>query len=276
MHSDAIVQVIRTMVEVAPVETLTHLAEKVKESLDASSDFWQATSENSKLLPFVEIQGMIRLLVATEDNNELLSDEEDFTTGNNYFRNLVTLHNRLTLLSDVFATAGYAHSRNAMALLQSNALDIIPSLGRLHRACIWENIVLKNGLAAKNYGTNSKLASLTNPLLPSLPSDMAEDVAAASAEVQAVEPSDSNEKTANVATWTENATALRHMANQIPNALGPFFQGDFFYTDALHLFKHVFQRYPKCCSTTGAARMIIKRDRRLPYQKRLQVSCTST
>lgn len=214
------------MVEVAPVEILTHLAEKVKESLDESTDFWQTTSEDSKLLPFVEVEGMKFTSRLSLMSNGYHLDEGDLVRGNCYFRKLVTLHNRLTLLSDVFATAGYAHSRNAVALLQSNAIDIIPSLGTLHRSCIWENIVLKNGLLAKNYGTSSSVSGITNSSMPLLPTDTTEDAPAATTSTQAPDPSTSSTKPDKVPVWNDNATALRHIANQIPNALGPFFQGN--------------------------------------------------
>ena len=54
---DSLVQVYRTMTEVAPVETLGHLARQVKVSLEATKDFWAETDGNSKLLPFIDLKG---------------------------------------------------------------------------------------------------------------------------------------------------------------------------------------------------------------------------
>lgn len=49
------VQVMRTMTEVATNETLLHLAKLVKESLDDSKSFWEVLREESRLLPLVDI-----------------------------------------------------------------------------------------------------------------------------------------------------------------------------------------------------------------------------
>jgi E3 ubiquitin-protein ligase HUWE1 len=51
------VQVMRTMSEVTTVETLAHLSKLVKESLDATKNFWESIEQDSKLLPLVEIAG---------------------------------------------------------------------------------------------------------------------------------------------------------------------------------------------------------------------------
>ncbi|EJD07045.1 uncharacterized protein FOMMEDRAFT_26162 [Fomitiporia mediterranea MF3/22] len=42
---------------------------------------------------------------------------------------LITLHVHITLLSDVYSTAGYTHGRHAVGLLQNTTVDIIPDLG---------------------------------------------------------------------------------------------------------------------------------------------------
>jgi E3 ubiquitin-protein ligase HUWE1 len=49
------VQVMRTMTEVSTNETLLHLAQLAKESLEATRYFWETDHEDSKLLPLVDI-----------------------------------------------------------------------------------------------------------------------------------------------------------------------------------------------------------------------------
>jgi E3 ubiquitin-protein ligase HUWE1 len=49
------VQVLRTMTEVATSETLLYLTDIVKESLDETKFFWESTQEPSKLLPFIDL-----------------------------------------------------------------------------------------------------------------------------------------------------------------------------------------------------------------------------
>ncbi len=52
------VQVLRTMTEVATNETLLHLSEIVRISINDTKFFWDPIKEPSKLLPFVDLLGM--------------------------------------------------------------------------------------------------------------------------------------------------------------------------------------------------------------------------
>jgi E3 ubiquitin-protein ligase HUWE1 len=56
------VQVMRTMTEVATSETLLHLAQLVKYSLDDTKSFWGTFDKDSKLLPLVDITGSFQYL----------------------------------------------------------------------------------------------------------------------------------------------------------------------------------------------------------------------
>ncbi len=172
--------------------------------------------------------------------------DEDEVNANFYFRNLVTLHIRITLLSDVFATAGYAHGRQAIVLLQTLMTSITPQvvkdLGALHRTSIWENIVLKMGLAAKGIDVERSppLSLEGSPDQPAvgLPENNGHSTSAtANGAIDGV-TEDANPTAATstpkesglpkAATSRENnATALKHMTNGLPSALAPFFQGPF-------------------------------------------------
>lgn len=55
--SDSLVQVIRTMVEAAPAETMTYLAKLVRTSPDETEDFWASQNEESKLMALLEEAG---------------------------------------------------------------------------------------------------------------------------------------------------------------------------------------------------------------------------
>lgn len=142
----------------------------------------------------------------------------------------MTLHIRLTLLSDVYATAGYTHGRNAVALLQNipglSTLDIIPNLGALHRVCIWENIALKSGLASKGVSipsTSTESSSSDGPTTSMNGPPESNAVQPTSASGEASMKVDT-QKTPETPTKL-NALALKHIAGQIPNSLSPFFQG---------------------------------------------------
>ncbi|KAF9029021.1 hypothetical protein BDZ89DRAFT_1101623 [Hymenopellis radicata] len=223
--SDSMVQIMRTMTEAATSETLLHLATLVKESLQLTQNYWSTFEDQSKLLEFVDL------------------NSKDEVNANYYFRNLVTLHIRITLLSDVFATAGYAHGRQAIVLLQTLMTSITPQvvkdLGALHRTSIWENIVLKMGLAAKGIDVERSppLSLEGSPDQPavglpesnghstSTTANGAVDGVAEDANPTATTSPPKESGLPKTATSRENnATALKHMTNGLPSALAPFFQ----------------------------------------------------
>lgn len=155
--------------------------------------------------------------------------------ANQQFRCLIILHIRTTLLSDVFATAGYAHGRTAIGLLQTlmgpGSPDVVADLGSLHRASIWENVLMKAGFAERGINpTNSSdvFPPGESPTGGSVPLPEAEILATTNgAQPNLADPNTSGfqvqvkQDTVQVL----NAAALKHVATGLPNALAPFFQG---------------------------------------------------
>ena len=60
--SDSMVQVMRTLAEVATNDTIQHLSKLVKESLDETADFWKTPSHESKLISLIDLAGMYHTL----------------------------------------------------------------------------------------------------------------------------------------------------------------------------------------------------------------------
>ncbi|KAF8070121.1 hypothetical protein FPV67DRAFT_1579109 [Lyophyllum atratum] len=218
--SDSMVQVMRTLTEVATDETLLHLAHLVKESLAQTRSFWDKVEEPSKLLPLVDL---------TPEKEE---------EGNGRFRDLVTLHIRITLLADVFSTAGYAHGRAAIGLLltlmNNMTADVVTDLGALHRASIWENIALNVGLTSR--GISVKPTPPPSPLgrTPNHPethlldgedaADIIPSEAGASTTDQANAEPSSKPSPKDEGPREHNSAALKHLTHGLPGALAPFFQ----------------------------------------------------
>jgi E3 ubiquitin-protein ligase HUWE1 len=108
----------------------------------------------------------------------------------------------------------------------AGAAEILPDLGVLHRACIWENVLLKAQIPEKESEPEGNLlSSLQSPGGPSSnePAVAANGANTSSTTVTPTEvpaqegPRESDPR-------EENAKAFRHLANQIPGALSPFFQ----------------------------------------------------
>lgn len=219
------------MTEAAPTETIGHIAKQVKVSLESTKDFWTDVGSDSKLLRLIDLKGTT--YISRFHEYLLIAVTEDTAArANDQFRRLVTLYTRITLLSDVYSTVGYSLGRNAAILLPvltgPGSLDIIPDLGRLHRACIWENIVFKSGLersdlrlssgpgSATEDGTNRSL-TLDAGNIETVDSDLIDNGGISSPVNEGPSSSDGPRE--------QNAKALKHIAGQIPGSLAPFFQG---------------------------------------------------
>lgn len=239
--SDSLVQVIRTMVEAATNETLAFLVKLVRESLAETEEFWKFGESTSTFLPLLETNGKIIFGVRC---TKLIEPADNLEEVNQRWRSIVALNIRVTMLSDLYSTAGYSHSRGSASLLQAligrGTPDVITGLGNLHRACVWESIVFKNGVGVKD----------SDPSMPSFlrlpPDGQADDnpLIQSPFGISATEnpTSDTNpiERTTSNSVGGSssqskvgkekdsprslNIRALSHALNQIPSSLTPLFQ----------------------------------------------------
>jgi E3 ubiquitin-protein ligase HUWE1 len=159
----------------------------------------------------------------------------ELAIANQRFRNLVTLHIRITLLSDVFATARAAH-RLIQTLMTSTPLQVLTNLGALHRASMWENIALIVGLSSKGIEvqaspSSSPLEGSPNRTIMDLPDSEASVTANGASgsngmnSAPALNSSENNGATKLDGPRDWNANSLKHITQGLPNALAPFFQG---------------------------------------------------
>ena len=148
------------------------------------------------------------------------------------------------MLSDLYSTAGFSHSRGSASLLQAligrGTPDVITGLGNLHRACVWESIVFKNGVGVKD----------SDPSMPSflrLPPDgqaddnpLVQSPFGISATENPTPDTNTMERTSSSSAGGSsspskvgkekdsprslNIRALSHALNQIPSSLTPLFQ----------------------------------------------------
>ncbi|KAF5354781.1 hypothetical protein D9756_005295 [Leucocoprinus leucothites] len=219
--SDSLVQVMRTLVDYATNETLIYLAETVRSSLQETKSFWDPSQLSSRLLPLLETN-----VVNQEDSNSR-------------FRALVTLHIRTSLLSDVFGTVGYSHGRGVITLLQtlmsSCGGKTIPELGALHRAAIWENMVLNVALSTKGIPQSSPVQSplgatpnMSTANLVEAADSLNTGVSTANGIQPSGDASSSGPETAkpkqDETPLARNAAALKYLTHGMPNVLAPFFQ----------------------------------------------------
>ncbi|KAL4078441.1 hypothetical protein V8B97DRAFT_1881842 [Scleroderma yunnanense] len=213
--SDSLVQVIRTMAEIGPNETLYYLSRLVVTSLDQTEEFWKSLGPESRLAPMLEATG------------------DQVLEVNQHFRNLVILHIRVTVIADVFSTTGYAHGRSAIGLLQTLMTDppkVVTDMGALHRAFIWENILFKTHIASR--GIELGISGGTSPserspshISVSLPEPSGSGAVANGVQAESTTAGSSNSVARPKETLRDkNAKALKHLTHGLPSALAPFFQ----------------------------------------------------
>ena len=238
--SDSLVQVVRTMVEAATSETLAFLVKIVNESLKETKHLRDNESGESKLLPLVNVTGILLPPSVHESRLTYVIDRE-LPEGNKDLRRLITLHLRVMLLSDIYSTAGYAQGRASATLLQAltspEAGDMLPELGSLHRSCLWENIMLKNAESANGTksaevahddnvqignGATISFGSVTVPVAETNGSgNLLRPPFVVPSQTPSSEgpPSDSDPR-------ASNCRVMQQMTSQLPNtSLLPFFQG---------------------------------------------------
>ncbi|CDZ98238.1 E3 ubiquitin-protein ligase/Putative upstream regulatory element binding protein [Phaffia rhodozyma] len=128
--ADSLFALFRAMSEVNPNAVLSALLKPVRTSLDQTAEFWSTLESTSKL------SGLTDLPAGPE-----------LDKANDTFRKLVCLHGRIALLADMYRGVGFGHAKVATGFLQiltgPEEATTFMDLGKLHRACLWENILIK-------------------------------------------------------------------------------------------------------------------------------------
>lgn len=136
--SDSLSYLFRMIAEVSPLPTVWAIATKVRETLgfitEKGDDY-----DQSALLEFVDVNA---------------KDTEKLERGNKMLRQMIELHGYTGLLSSICCSSVLSHGKNGASLVTEFLQDseergnenIILLFGRLHRAMVWENLLLKEAL----------------------------------------------------------------------------------------------------------------------------------
>lgn len=183
---------------------------------------------------FVLLKYLVCIPGFLPDKTLIFLAEDNLTEANKVFQKLTTLYNRITLLADLFSTTMFGHNRSGPIALPgftgADASKILPELGALHRACIWENIVLKGSLAANNTFSGQNPSTQVD----SIPSTVQANAVLNEPDTLSAIPGLTSilegKRTAKESSKKEspqerNSRALKYIATQIPTSLTPFFQG---------------------------------------------------
>ena len=178
------------------------------------------------------------------------------TKGTLFVRALVTVHTLCGMLCETFSQPVFSHRSTHTPFSQVNLADmyaaLVKSLGRLHCACVWEEITLqrsvpetwKQATRFKGYGLGTQGADEILGLLNHVHVDSGpNETATVMAETEGSAEGPSVQNPPKGATETpskdgnpnvtldrnsasfKNAQTLRYLLSQVPSSITPFFQG---------------------------------------------------
>lgn len=122
---------VRVMAEGDMDKVLRSVVTRASEAIDACSPKWQQEFQKD----------------GSYLNQMLSPSHSAFKQANADYRQLVYLNNMLGLLSNIFATTGFAHGKLATQLINAfrakDGDDVLLKLGNIHRLCLWETCCLE-------------------------------------------------------------------------------------------------------------------------------------
>lgn len=221
--ADSLFALFRSVSDVNPNAVLSALLKPVRQSLDETRDLWDTMQPTSKLAPLTDLQ-----------------PGPELDAANVTFRRLICLHGRVALLADMYRGVGFSHAKVATGFLQilntPEETQVLCDLGKLHRACVWENILIKSAIPdavvsiinGGSKGGGTEIARGQTQTVAGVPADVLEDI---NAGLIGDEKKDGKGETAVTSTpagesvKTRNGKAFKYLISQLPASLTPFFQG---------------------------------------------------
>lgn len=157
--------------------------------------------------------------------------------GTKLVKDLVTMHSLSFLLQDLYHASMFNARQSIPLFLQTTQSaegdGLIANLGALQRLCVWEEILLQNGIPDTwNEATRVK-DSATATAAAIEEGAVPQQSGSNSTETQGEGSKSTEEKEAEKAavekdgktSWFRNVKTIRYLISQIPNTINPFLQG---------------------------------------------------
>lgn len=174
-------------------------------------------------------------------------ETKDYELGTKVVKSFTSVHSLCNILYETFSGPVYNSRSSHTVFNQVNLADeyvvLVKSLSRLHRACVWEEILLqknmpeawKDATRIKGYGMGSEEADEVFGFIhhDDQPTEHSEDAVNSSESPSSNASGGHSSKSAKKPTLAEseqsaqfqNVKTLRHLLSQIPSSIVPFFQG---------------------------------------------------
>lgn len=247
--SSEISRVIHMLAEQKPHLVLPSL---VRRTQNAANDLDVLSSHTDGSAFFSEFTSTDRTISSVSN---VVSKEKSSTSGTKIVKSLVSVHTLCNILDETFSQPIYNSRSSHTVFSQVNLADmyntLVRSLGRLHRACVWEEILLQKSIPdswkdttrTKGYGMRSEEADdifgfisrdesrdETSPETSELTADMISQGSPASSRTVIAPSTPKKARKASLSKEEKsaqfrNVRTLRYLLSQIPTSIIPFFQG---------------------------------------------------
>ena len=222
LASQEIARVFRTLIDQKSHLVLPLLLKETQDTLDELKDFVEHDGRSAFFSNFI---GGTKVSLQSSEH------------GTAMIKSLVRVHTLCNILFDAFSTSAFTTRPNHTIFTQLNLTDIyiplIQSLGRLHRACIWEEVLLQKSAPdsiKESTGFSSSPTAIAEEAVD--PRDLFAHDSASQGNSSAnqtnpfsprrlPDPARQGENSA----LNKNLQSLRYLLSQIPTSITPFFQG---------------------------------------------------
>lgn len=262
--SEEVSRVIQLLVEQKPHLALPSLIRRAQNAVDRLEPLMRHTGKEAFFSPFTSSSSASKSK-DWHDRSDVLNN------GTKYAKSLVTIHTLCNALSLTFQAQMFNHRSTHNIFSQVNLADmyahLVDSLGRLHRSCVWEEILLQKNMPSEwekatrikssGFGTDEADDILRINHLDRAPSEPPEGSSGSSDAVyQALGESNSTEATSasyshrqdHDSVQFKNTQTLRYLLSKVPTAITPFFQS----LGKLLLFRRSLDSYQKQCAVVVA------------------------
>ncbi|KAI9839475.1 MAG: hypothetical protein M1819_002100 [Sarea resinae] len=244
--SQELARVIHMLVEQKPHLVLPSLIKRTLKAADALGPFCDHNDASAFFAPLTTFDD------STHHGNEEQAQHLK-ANGTQYVKSLVAVHTLSNVLYETFSQPMFNHRSSHTVFSQVNLADmyvkLVNSLGRLHRACVWEEVLLqknipdpwKEATQIKGFGFGNEDAdempssrsrrdeTQTGPVadtgaLESRPSSAVDPATSSSTEKSEQDKKADLERDQKTAQY-KNVQILRYLLSQIQSSITPFFQG---------------------------------------------------
>ena len=246
--SQEIARVVHMLVEQKPHLVLPALVQRTQKAVDILEPFMGHADGSAFFSRFTALDPL-----APEGSDEVMKSKSS-VNGTAMVKALVSVHTLSNVLYETFSPPIFNPRSTHTVFSQVNLADmyvtLVGSLGRLHRACVWEEILLQNSIPEYwNESTRIKGYGMGSDEADEVFGFISRDDRAAASESTA-HRSETDLTTASSSRLTPNADAavlkkptkpfprkdenraqfknvqsLRYLLSQIPSSITPFFQG---------------------------------------------------